>query len=231
MAFKDGDFLEVEYNAYDAADNKLLSTTEEKKAKEGNIYDSRMAYGPALVILGRQGVIKGLDRELRNMKENEQKRFTFKPEDAFGEHSEELVRVMPLSTFREHDMDPKPGMSVNLDDVVAIVKSVSSGRVVVDANHPYAGKDIIYEIRILRQLTSEKDKINALGSSYGAVPTSLTASADKVELVYDNAVGKNADYFVGRANLIAAIFSNLKDVKKIEIKEEYLRPEEKKDNK
>src|SRR5271155_2192434 len=122
MVFKDGDFLEVEYSAWTVADNGLISTTDEKKAKDGNIYDEHMRYGPILVVIGSNSVIKGLDKALRDMTLNDTKKLTFKPEEAFGDRAPELVRVMPIAEFRKRDMDPYPGMQVNIDNATAIVK-------------------------------------------------------------------------------------------------------------
>ncbi|MFI5412911.1 MAG: hypothetical protein ACHQX1_03395, partial [Candidatus Micrarchaeales archaeon] len=70
--------------------------------------------------------------------------------------------------------------------------------------------------------------IEALSKSYGVKPTNITAATDKVELFYNNEVSKNADYFIGRANLVASVFTHFKGLKAVDIKEEYLRPEEKK---
>ena len=226
MAFKDGDFLEVEYSVWDTATNTIIATTDEKKARAANIFEEKMKYGPVLIVIGAQGVIKGLDRELRNMKEKEEKKFTFKPADALGERSDDLVRVMSLSEFRSRDINPHPGMQVNLDNVTAIVKSVTSGRVVVDANHPYAGKEIMYEVRVLRQLTTDKDKVEALGKSYGITASQVNAAQDKVELSFNNDVSKNADYFVGKASLVASLFAHMKNVKEVDVREQYLRPAE-----
>ena len=231
MPFEDGDFLEIEYSARDAASGELIATTEEKLARDSNIYQKEVQYGPALVVLGTNSIIKGLDRDLRTMGLNELKSFTFKPGEAFGERNEDLVRVMPLSEFRSREIDPHPGMRVNLDNITAIVKSVNSGRVVVDANHPYAGRDIKYDVRIVRHITDDKDKIEALGNSYGSKPTRVSVAQDRVEMLYDDMVKKNADYFIGKANLIASVFGRFKGIKAVEVKEEYLRPKEDKEKK
>jgi FKBP-type peptidyl-prolyl cis-trans isomerase 2 len=228
MPFKEGDFLEIEYTVWDASENTMLSTTEEKVAKDNNIFNEKVKYGPVLVILGTNGAVKGLDREIRTMKDGERKKFTLKPDDAFGPRYDDLVRVMPMSEFRKHDMDPYPGMQVNLDNFTAVVKSVNSGRVVVDANHPYAGKEMTYEVRVIRQLINDKDKAQALAASNGVVPSAINVSADRVEVSFDNKVQKNADYFVGKTSFVASVFANMKGVKKIDVKEEYLRPEEEK---
>lgn len=226
MVFKDGDFLEVEYSAWTAADNGLISTTDEKKAKDSSIYDEHVRYGPILVVLGSNSVIKGLDRALRETSINETKKMRFKPDEAFGERVPDLVRVMPMAEFRKRDIDPYPGLQVNIDNATAIVKSVNSGRVTVDMNHPYAGQEIIYEIKITRQLTSEKDKIKALGRTYNVEPTDAEVRDKTLHIRFGNEVKKNADYFVGKANLIASAFTYFKDVEKVEVDEEYLRPKE-----
>lgn len=226
MVFKDGDFLEVEYSAWTAADNGLIATTDEKKAKESNIYEKTMHYGPVLIVLGSQGIIKGLDKSLRSMNINETKKMTFKPEEAFGERVPDLVRVMPIAEFRKRDIDPYPGLQVNLDNATAIVKSVNSGRVTLDMNHRYAGQEIIYEIKIIRHLTSEKDMIKALGKTYNVEPTDVEIKDKTIHMKFNNDVKKNADYFVGKANLIASTFTYLKEIEKIEVNEEYLKPKE-----
>ncbi len=221
MAFKEGDFLEVDYSAWDAATNELIATTDEKKAKDADLYEKGAIYGPSLVILGSKSVIKGLDRELRSMNAGEQKKFTFKPDDAFGNRMEELVRVMPMSDFRAKDIDPHPGMRIEIEDTVATVKSVNSGRVVVDANHPYAGRDIVYEVKIVSNITDDKAKVEALGRSYGAKPTSVSVNGKVVQIGYDSKFRKSADYFIGKTNLVASVLTMLKDYDKVEVKEEY----------
>ncbi len=226
MPFKDGDFLEIEYTVFDG--EKVISTTDQKRAKEAGIFEEKMQYGPVLIILGSSGVLKGLDRELRDMKPGEPKKTVFKPIDAFGERNEDLVRVMPLSEFRSRDIDPYPGMRVNLDDVTATVKSVNSGRVVVDANHPYAGKDITYDFKIIKVLEGEKERAEALFNSYGVKPTQLSANQEKIELFYNSDTNKNADYFIGKASAIASLFTHFKGVKTVDVKEEYARPKEEK---
>lgn len=228
MAFKDGDFLEVEYTVWDKASGSVIATTDEKKAKEANVYNERTKYGPVLLVVGSQGVLKGLDREVRGLKENDVKKFTFSPEEAFGERNESLVRVMPLSAFRERNIEPYPGMEVELDNITAIVRSVTSGRVTVDANHPYAGKYVEYEVKVRKLLSTEKEKVDAIANSYGVKPSGVKLEGERVEVLYDNSVSKNADYFIGKASFIASLFSYLKDVKKVEVKEEYIRAEEKK---
>ncbi len=230
MSFKDQDFLEIEYSAWNASDNRLVSTTDEKKAKAEDIYDGNAVYGPTLIILGSGGTISGLDKELRGMGLGETKKFTFAPSEAFGDRHEELVKVMPLSAFRSREMEPYAGMRVNIDGTSVIVKSVNSGRVVVDANHPYAGKSITYEVKIVKNITSESEKIEALGRSYSLKPTNTSVKGDTAEVSFGGSVNKDSDYFINKARMLASVFSNLKSVERVLVHEEYIRQKEKGDS-
>ncbi|MEM0150044.1 MAG: peptidylprolyl isomerase [Candidatus Micrarchaeaceae archaeon] len=225
MTFKDGDFVEIEYNAWDAADNSLILSTDESKAKEAGIYDEKARYGPVLVVLGSGDMIKGLDRELHSMSVNETKKFTFKPEDAFGERNESLMRVMPLSAFRKRDINPYVGMSVDIDNIPAVVKSVNSGRVVVDANHPYSGRELIYEVKVVKLLSAQDERIKALASMYRIEPSRIEASGTNIRLWFGKGVSKDANYFVAKASLVAAIFNYFEGVSSVNVEEEYARPE------
>ncbi len=226
MTFKDGDFLEIEYSAWAAADGRLISTTDEKSAKAAGIHNEKAHYGPVLVIIGSNSVIRGLDRELRAMSAGGSRKMTFKPEDAFGDRQQDLVRIMPLSEFRKRDMEPYLGMQVDIDNTTATVKSITSGRVTVDMNHPYAGQEITYEVKVIKALDSENDRLAALGRTYGVEPSSSETKGDSMSVRYANKVRKNADYFIGKANMIASVFTYFKGIERVEVTEEYLRPKE-----
>jgi peptidylprolyl isomerase len=230
MSFKDGDFLEIEYTIWDAATNKMIFSTDEKKAKAAEIYNKENIYGSTVVILGSGANIKGMENMLKNMKENETKKATFEPADAFGERNEDLIRVVPLSVLKQQNIDPYIGLTVNVDGVNMIVKSINSGRVVLDANHPLAGKTLIYEILIIKQIKDIKEQIEALAiKKYNIKPSSININNNDVIITFDNSINKDANYFVAKASLIAAIFSYIKNINKVNVNEEYLKPKE--DNK
>lgn len=225
MAFKDGDFLEIEYTAWDAVNGNVLATTDEKVAKDADIYSKDAKYGPVLVVIGSNAVVKGLESELRTMNTGETKEFTLEPKDAFGERIEDLVKVMPIAQFRAQKIDPRPGMRLNIDNVAATVVSVGSGRVVVDANHPDAGKRIKYQVKVVSKLGTETEMIEALGKTYDVLPTKIAVNGNEAEIFYDGSVKKDADYFVNRASLIAAVFTYVKQLGKVYVREEYNKSE------
>src|SRR5271157_5833621 len=162
MSFKEGDFVRIEYTAKRTTDNSLVYTTIEKVAKDADVFNSETKYGPQLIVVGKNNAIKGVENAVKGMAVGETKKIEIEPKDAFGERDESLVNVMRLSDFRDREMDPQPGMQVNIDGTIATVKSVNSGRVVVDLNHPLAGEKLLYEIKVLDKVDSEADRVKAV---------------------------------------------------------------------
>ncbi len=226
MSFNDKDFLEIEYNMWDAVTNELIETTDKKKAEEVGIYNDKFRYGKSLVIVGSAGLLKGLDRELRGMSMNEKKEFVLEPEDAFGSIDEKLIRVMPLSEFRNRGVDPYPGMRIELDNGIATIRSVNSGRVVVDLNHIYAGRRIRYELEIVKNPANEEDKIKALCYAEDAEPSEIILKDKTLSLAYDNKIKKDVSYFSKRMVLVDLIFKYI-GVEKINVEDKYKRESEK----
>ncbi len=227
MGFSDGDFLKIEFDAYRAADNTLVYTTDEKKAKESDIYDKNSKYGPQLAVLGKSSLIKGLDRALRTMNVNEAKKVEIEPDDAFGQRNPELMQVMSIADFRKRDINPYPGLQLDLDGTIATVKSVNSGRVLVDANHPLAGEKIVYNVKVIAKIEDENQKIKELSNYYDIAPDKVELTGTSVTVEYGSKVAKDANYFLNKSRFVGATFAYLDKISKVYVKEEYDRPVQK----
>lgn len=155
MEYKEHDFVKVEFDIY--ANGKLESTTDEKKSKENNVGLEKDKF----LILGENKILKALDEDiLKNYKkENENKILELKPENAFGIRKKELVQTMNINAFKQHDLRPVVGGVYNFDGNLAIVKSVSGGRVLVDFNNPLAGKDIKIDYKITQVVKDDNEKL------------------------------------------------------------------------
>src|SRR3989344_6677056 len=55
-----------------------------------------------------------------------------------------------------------PGLQVNIDGMMGLVKTVSGGRTLVDFNHPLSGKELNYDIKIKRVVKDDKEKISSI---------------------------------------------------------------------
>ncbi len=223
MAFKDGDFVRIDYTAWRGADSKLVYTTMRKVAEDSKEVDKDAAYAPQTVVIGKGNVIKGIEEALKGMSVSESKRVEIEPEAAFGAKNQELVKVMPLSDFRKRDIDPYPGMQLDLDGATATIKSVNSGRVIVDANHPLAGEKLVCEIKVLEQVSGDDAKIKALAGNFRLAPDSVSVADGTAKVLFGLAVEKNAAYLVRKSDFVDAVLRYMESIKRVDVEEQYER--------
>ncbi len=158
---KKQDFVEITYTGRLKEENLVFDTTDEKTAKDNNIYDSKQSYVPVAICIGENQIIKGLDKALEG-KEPGNYKFEIKPEDAFGKKSAKLLKLIPANMFRKQGINAMPGLQVNIDGLNGIIKTASGGRCIVDFNHPLAGKELSYDVKVNKIVTDEKEKIEAI---------------------------------------------------------------------
>ena len=87
------------------------------------------------------------------MEEGKTKSVTVPPEEAYGHYKEDLIFVIERSNIPDH-IDPELGMrlkSRTLEGKImeVTVKDIDEETVTLDGNHPFAGKDIVLEIKFL----------------------------------------------------------------------------------
>ena len=63
-----------------------------------------------------------------------------------------MVRLIPLSEFKEHNVNPVPGMTVDFDGKPGVIMRRTGGRVMVNFNHPLAGKEVVYDVIINKKI-------------------------------------------------------------------------------
>ncbi len=227
MSFNDGDFVKIEYSAWRASDGTMVYTTEKKKAEENDIYNKERVYGPSLVIIGKNTVIKGLEKAIKEMNVNETRKIEVEPAEAFGERNPELVRVMHAADFTKKEIDPKPGMQIDLDGTVAVITAVNSGRVTVDANHPLAGERITYELKVVAKVDDDNERIVALGEMSGVKADSVKIEGSVAEIGFDEKVEKDANYFLNKTALVNAVLEYMSKITRVVVKEAFERKEKK----
>ena len=159
---KDGDFVEIQYVGKIKETGKIFDVTDETKAKQANVYTEGNKYEPIQVIVGAGHVIKGLDESLLDIEVGETKTFDITPEKGFGKRDSSLLQIMHLKDFKKHGIFPRAGLKIEINGHWATVRSVSSGRVKLDFNHPLSGKTLLYEITVLKKIADMTDKINAI---------------------------------------------------------------------
>ncbi len=159
---KNHDFVEIEYTGRVKDSNAVFDTTDEKVAKENGFYHKNADYSPIIICIGENHILKVLDEELAGKEAGKEYSFEVGAEDAFGRKNAKLIQLIPASRFRQQKIEPVPGLQLNIDGVFGVVKTVSGGRCLVDFNHPLAGKDLVYKVRVNRIVDDINEKLNSL---------------------------------------------------------------------
>ena len=176
------DFVEIDYTGK-LVDGTVFDTTSEKVAKENKLHTQYRKYKSAVVCVGERQLLPGLDTQLVDKELGKEYTVTLPPEKAFGKRDIKLVKIMPMDMFRQHKVQPHPGLQVDVDGEMGLVTRVSGGRVMVNFNHPLAGKEVMYSYKILRKVTDQKEKVTAFLSAVLRLP----AEAMKIEVKDDAA--------------------------------------------
>lgn len=154
---KKHNFVEIEYTGKLKEEDAVFDTTNEKVAKEHNLHGHD--YGPVIICVGEEQLLKGLDKALEGKEIGKEYDIKIKPEDAFGNKNAKLIQLIPTNKFKQQNIQPMPGMQMNIDGMLGIIKTVSGGRTLVDFNHPLSGKELLYKIKINRAVIDDKEKL------------------------------------------------------------------------
>ncbi len=163
------DFIELDYTGK-LSDGTIFDTTLESVAKDNGIQSPNFKYSPAIVCVGEKQLLPGLDEALSGKEVSKDFTVTLPAEKAFGKRDVKNVKIVPMGTFKEHKLNPQPGLEVDVDGQRGIVRSISGGRVIVNFNHPLAGKEVIYEVKINRKITDKSEQIKSYLNSIMRIP-------------------------------------------------------------
>ena len=122
------------------------------KDEGGQVLDTNKGKNPLTFTQGQQQIIPGLEREMIGMHPGDEKKVVVKPEDAYGP-------VMPnAQTEVPKDAIPKEGLKVGTPLMArsgsgetrpVVVKEIKENTVVLDLNHPLAGKTLFFDVKVL----------------------------------------------------------------------------------
>ena len=135
---KNGDQVKVHYHG---------------RLNDGTTFDSSEGRPPLQFEVGAGQVIKGFDDGVLGMKEGDKKTIHIPVEHAYGDKSEDMIIEFPREQFPP-DMTPEVGMQLNLRgqdgrNFPVVISEVKEDVVVLDGNHPLAGKDLIFDIEMV----------------------------------------------------------------------------------
>ncbi len=123
------------------------------KLEDGTVFDSSLDREPLQFEIGENAVIEGFEQMVSGMNPGEKKTQTIPVEQAYGPHSEELLLEIERHELPK-DLDPQVGQVLegskqDGERVSFKVKAVTEKTVTLDANHPLAGENLIFEIELI----------------------------------------------------------------------------------
>ncbi len=177
------DFVLINFVGRIKSSGRIFDLTDKDVANKEGIKQEGINFGPVLVIPDSNYVLKAVGQSLLNKNIGDKYTLEVKAEDAFGKFDPKLVKTFGLGTFRESGVSPSVGDVLMLDNKLATVLSVSGGRVMVSFNNPLAGKDLVYEIEIVKIIQDLKERCAAIFGHYvGKNPESVAVEENKVTL-------------------------------------------------
>lgn len=126
------------------------------KLADGTIFDSSVGREPLEFTLGAGQLIPGFEKAVLGMKVGEKKIVTIPADEAYGPHRDEQVVEIPREELPS-DLTPQVGQQLVVTQqdgrqIIVVITEVSDKTVTIDANHPLAGKDLTFEIELVKIL-------------------------------------------------------------------------------
>ena len=119
----------------------------------GETFDSSEGRSPLEFEVGSGMVIKGFDDGVTGMTVGEKKTINIPVDEAYGPKNEEMLIEMPKDRFPK-EMEIEIGMPLSMSNgsgqnFQVVVIEIKEDAVVLDANHPLAGQDLIFDLELV----------------------------------------------------------------------------------
>ncbi len=140
-------------------ENNTVKVNYTGKLSDGQVFDSSEGKEPLEFTLGKGQLIPGFEKGLIDMKVNEKKTITIAKDEAYGEINKDLIQEVKKTELPQ-DMTPEVGMGLvsktpDGQEMNLLVIEVKEESIVIDGNHPLAGKDLIFDLEVVEILETE----------------------------------------------------------------------------
>lgn len=138
MPIKEGYYVKVEYTG---------------TFEDGTLFDSTDEQGEPLEFqIGANQVIEGFEKAIAAMELDEEKEITLKPDDAYGDRKEDMVKDIPKENMPADELEAGMTLMATLPtgmQVPVTVMEITDEHVKIDMNHPLAGKTLKFKLKIV----------------------------------------------------------------------------------
>jgi len=132
--------------------NSTVTVNYTGKLEDGSIFDTSKVEGrePLKVTLGQGQLIQGFELGLQQMTIGESRTVEIDPENAYGIYNDFMVQEVPKEQMPgEVEVGMQLQAETQMGPVQFIVKEIKDESVILDANHPLAGKKLIFDLEVV----------------------------------------------------------------------------------
>ncbi len=145
MAINEGQIVSIEYEVRDG----------------NNVVDSNVGGEPLVFMFGKGQIISGLEAGIKDMNVGDKADVLVKAANAYGEYNPEATQEVPKEQFAGIELQEGMtlyGQGADGGTVQVIVKEIRPESVIVDFNHPLAGKDLMFTVTLnnVREATPDE---------------------------------------------------------------------------
>ena len=144
------------------SENKVVGIEYTLTDSEGAVLDTSEGRGPLAYLHGKGGIIPGLEEELNGKQVDDELKVVIPPEKAYGPRNEGLLNRVPKEVFKGQ-LEFELGLQFPVQDQQGNTRTVTivhieEDAVVLDANHPLAGIELTFQIKVVevREATEEE---------------------------------------------------------------------------
>lgn len=129
---------------------------------DGEVLDSSEGGEPLSYIHGTGSIVPGLESALEGRVAGDALQVRVRAADAYGEHDEQMIQRVPRGMFPPGEIEVGMQFHAQTHDGARIVTVmlVEAGQVTIDANHPLAGKDLSFDVKIVEVRDATADELH-----------------------------------------------------------------------
>ena len=130
--------------------NQIVSIEYEVRDGE-KVVDSNIGGEPLVFMFGKGQIIPGLENGIVNMGIGEKADVLVNPADAYGEYNDDATQEVPADQFAGIDLElgmTLYGQGEDGGTVQVTVKELGADTIVIDFNHPLAGKELMFSVAV-----------------------------------------------------------------------------------
>lgn len=138
MSVSNGDTVKVEYTG---------------KLQDGSVFDSSEGGDPLEFTVGEGQLIPGFEEAVDGMELNDEKTVTIEADEAYGQKNDDFIQEFPKDSLPD-EIPAEKGQQLQLQTqdgqaIPGIITNVGDENIIVDMNHPLAGKDLTFDIKVV----------------------------------------------------------------------------------